>query len=242
MCIIIAKPMGAQFAPKSNVSRACEANPDGFGIAYYTKGDSSVQIFRTLDVKLFKKRYAEVCKRDPKTTAVLIHARIKTHGTVKLENVHCWHDEASGLVFAHNGMLSIKNRDDMTDSETFFRDIFIPILSFGGWEAANKAINACIGSSKFAFLNTKGEIFTYGQFVKDRGVLYSNTSYKERVWTYPKADDCTTPYWARNVYGVDYLYDINSRTYVYKKYTTKAKWDKLYKEYLERLEDCRNID
>lgn len=229
MCIIIAKPMGAQFAPKSNVSRACEANPDGFGIAYYTKGDSSVQVFRTLDVKLFKKRYAEVCKRDPKTTAVLIHARIKTHGTVKLENVHCWHDEASGLVFAHNGILSIKNRDDMTDSETFFRDIFIPILSFGGWEAANKAINAIIGTSKFAFLNTSGEIFTYGQYIKDRGVLYSNTSYKERVTTFH------SPYRSPTyIYGVNYVYDADEHKYVYKAFVDKKTWDEAYKKYLDR--------
>lgn len=229
MCIIIAKPMGAQFAPKSNVSRACEANPDGFGIAYYTKGDSSVQVFRTLDVKLFKKRYAEVCKRDPKTTAVLIHARIKTHGTVKLANVHCWADEASGLVFAHNGMLSVKNRDDMTDSETFFRDIFLPVLSFGGWDAANKAINACIGSSKFAFLNTKGEIFTYGQYIKDRGVLYSNTSYKERVTTFH------SPYQSPTyIYGVDYVYDSDEHKYVYKAFVDKKTWDKAYKKYLDK--------
>lgn len=229
MCIIIAKPMGAQFAPKSNVSRACEANPDGFGIAYYTKGDSSVQIFRTLNVKLFKQRYAEVCERDPKTTAVLIHARIKTHGTVKLENVHCWADKASGLVFAHNGILSIKNRDDMTDSETFFRDIFIPILAFGGWDAANKAINACIGSSKFAFLNTKGEIFTYGQYIKDHGVFYSNSSYKERVATFH------SPYQSPTyIYGVDYVYDADEHKYVYKAFSDKKTWEKSYKKYLDK--------
>ena len=40
----------------------------------------------------------------------------------------------SVLAFAHNGILSIKNRGDMTDSETFFRDIFSPVFEIGGWQ------------------------------------------------------------------------------------------------------------
>ena len=197
--------MGAKFAPKSNVARAIETNPDGFGMAYYTKGDECVSVFRTLNASLFKKRYAEVCKRDPQNTAVLIHARIKTHGTVKLENVHCWSDEATGLVFAHNGILSIHNREDMTDSETFFRDIFLPVLSYGGWEAAEKSISAVIGSSKFAFFDSRtGQIHVYGKFIEDKGVLYSNSSYKKVKVAY-------TPLYFndsyRSSYGNDWVWD-----------------------------------
>ena len=225
--------MGANFAPKSHIARAMETNPDGFGMAYYTKGDECVSVFRTLNASLFKKRYAEVCKRDPQKTAVLIHARIKTHGTVKLENVHCWCDKASGLVFAHNGILSIHNREDMTDSETFFRDIFLPVLFYGGWEAAEKAINAVIGTSKFAFFDSRGHIHTYGQYIEDKGVLYSNTSYKTVTYptsSFPESFDS---------YGRDWIWDSQTDKLIYKRDVPKKQWDRAYATYKKRFEPLK---
>jgi hypothetical protein len=115
--------------------------------------------------------------------ALFIHARIKTHGTQKLENCHGWIEDKIGLAFAHNGILSIKNRDDMTDSETFFRDIFAPVFEVGGWDADERAIKACIGTSKFCFMDMYGNLIHYGNYIKgEDGILYSNDSYKKRTW------------------------------------------------------------
>jgi hypothetical protein len=71
----------------------------------------------------------------------------------------------------------------MTDSETFFRDIFTPIFKIGGWVAGELAIKAVIGTSKFCFMDMHGNLIHYGKYITgDDGILYSNDSYEERTW------------------------------------------------------------
>jgi hypothetical protein len=68
----------------------------------------------------------------------------------------------------------------MTDSETFFRNLYIPAVN-GGGDGAH-VVEAIIGSSKFAFMKKDGSIVTYGTYVTDKdypGVQFSNGSYKE---------------------------------------------------------------
>jgi hypothetical protein len=68
----------------------------------------------------------------------------------------------------------------MTDSETFFRNLYIPAVN-GGGDGAH-VVEAIIGSSKFAFMKKDGSIVTYGTYVTDAeypGVQFSNGSYKE---------------------------------------------------------------
>lgn len=67
----------------------------------------------------------------------------------------------------------------MTDSETFFQYIFVPVYMQGGWKAAEMAIKAIIGSSKFAFLDPLGNLVTYGIYQENKDkVKYSNSSYQ----------------------------------------------------------------
>ena len=183
MCIICVKTKGNQFPSLERVQNMCDNNGDGFAMAYYTP--KGVTIFKTLKKDEFISKYKEVMKLDKDKTSLIIHTRIKTHGTMRVENCHCWRDKKTGLVFAHNGILSIANRDDMTDSETFFRDIFVPIYRLHGWEGAKKAINAVIASSKFAFLTQRGDIVTFGNYVDGKdGCFYSNTTYLKRTYSY----------------------------------------------------------
>jgi hypothetical protein len=42
---------------------------------------------------------------------------------------------------------------------------------------AEKTVNAIIGSSKFVFMDMRGNIKHYGHYIDDDGLLYSNTSY-----------------------------------------------------------------
>lgn len=176
MCIICIKQKGIQFPSVNCVETMCDKNPHGFSMVV-SNGYKS-KIFKTLDVKKFINEYQKVIHRyDYKDTAMFIHARIKTHGSEKIQNCHGWRE--NGLYFAHNGILSIQNRGDMTDSETYFRDIFSPIFKVGGWRAAEKTIDACIGSSKFVFMDEQGNIHHYGNYIEDDGLLFSNTSYKK---------------------------------------------------------------
>lgn len=182
MCIVIAKKIGVKFPPIENIENACDNNPDGFAIAWAK--DGVLRNYRTMAKKDFIKECKKVFKNDYKTTACIIHARIATHGSVGIKNTHCWIDKPTAMAFAHNGILSVKNRGDMTDSETFYRDIFLPIYSTHGWDAAELAINACIGSSKFTFLRANGDLRLFGNFNELKGVHYSNTSYLARTTYY----------------------------------------------------------
>lgn len=81
--------------------------------------------------------------------------------------------------------ISIPNRGDLTDSETFFRDYFIPVFRHGGWFEADRLIRDVIGYSKFVFMDNKGNIRHYGDYIKDAdGVLYSNSSFRRHPYSY----------------------------------------------------------
>lgn len=183
MCIIAIKSREVAYPSHKRVRTMCENNSDGFAIVWHVKGEP-VRNYRTLNEKKFLKKYNEITSTyKAKDVSLFIHARIKTHGTQKLENCHGWIEDKVGLAFAHNGILSIKNRDDMTDSETFFRDIFAPVFEIGGWDAGERAIKACIGTSKFCFMDMYGNLIHFGNYIKgDDGILYSNDSYMERTW------------------------------------------------------------
>ena len=182
MCVICIKHRGVQFPTIETVEQMCDTNPHGFSLVIRGKSGKP-RIYKTLKQSEFLALYRNILKEyDYQDTTMFIHARIKTHGTMRIENCHGW--RANGIVFAHNGILSIKNRGDMTDSETFFRDIFIPAYQVGRWKAAELTIKAVIGTSKFVFMESNGDLKHYGNYINDNGLLYSNDSYKPRV--YPK--------------------------------------------------------
>ena len=184
MCIICIKEKSVKFPSMKAVRNMCENNNDGFAIAWYHPTMKSTQVYRTMNQKQFLKEYKRIKNEyDAENTTLFIHARIKTHGTPNLKNCHGWVSDECGLAFAHNGILSgVANRDDMTDSETFFRDIFTPAFMYGGWEAAERTIDAIIGTSKFVFMDSYGGIVHYGNYIEDNGLLYSNTTYQPPLW------------------------------------------------------------
>lgn len=179
MCVICIKKKGVRFPSVKEVKAMCDNNPDGFSLIVQ-HGRQKPSIYKSLDENKFIKFYKKVINDwDYRDTSLFIHARIKTHGTMRIENCHGWKE--NGLIFAHNGILSITNRDDLTDSETYFRDIFSPAYKIGGWDMGEKTINAIIGSSKFVFMDDSGEIHHYGNYIEDDGLLFSNTSYQPRI-------------------------------------------------------------
>lgn len=185
MCIILTKPKGIKSPSWSSVVTSCKQNPDGFAVAWHREGMARPEVKRTLDQKEFLEYMKPITEDD--AVSWILHARIKSAGSIKLENCHCWRDEATDLVFCHNGTLSLKAHADMTDSETFFRHLYIPAVRGGG--DADAVVEAVIGSSKFAFMKKDGSIVTYGKYVTDAaypGVQFSNSTYKEYTYSYSK--------------------------------------------------------
>ena len=189
MCIIVVKCKGSDFAPKEVIARCMETNPHGFSIAWNSGG--KVNTFRTMNPSEMLTRYEQlVAELNPAETAMLFHARIKSNGSIRIENTHCYTNADQSLAFCHNGILSnIKDRDDLTDSETFFRDFFLPAYEGISPTFAFKMSKAmiCHSNNKFAFLNKDGEVtfvtglnqFSKEQFPGLRGKIYfSNGSWK----------------------------------------------------------------
>lgn len=179
MCILITKEKGVYFPTERNIINSVTNNPDGFAMAYNENG--KIVTFKTLNADEFIERYKFIADtHDWHQTAMIIHARIATHGTVKKPNCHCWTGKVLGseVAFAHNGILSIKACGDMTDSETFLR--------FYAEQCRNMSdflnvVNRHIGTSKFAFIDGDGNILRFGPFITERGVQYSNYSYMPRL-------------------------------------------------------------
>lgn len=218
MCIICIKKKGIKFPSIQSVKNMCKQNPDGFSMVVQS-GCRKPEIYKTLNEGKFIKRYKDIAQNyDPSCTSLYIHARIKTHGTMRIENCHGWKE--NGLIFAHNGILSIANRDDLTDSETFFRDIFIPAYELGGWKLGEKTINAIIGTSKFVFMDDNGEIKHYGNYIEDDGLLYSNTSYLQRRY---------------EAYGWDGYLPYKGSGYYAKTKTSASDWNR---DFLDKDADC----
>lgn len=164
MCVLICKPQGIPMPSDTILRRAFLANPDGCGFA------STNHSFKGLSFKKFMKEIKKVTQDE----ACIIHMRLATHGSVCDANCHPFF--GAGVAFAHNGILSYPNRDNMTDSETAFRDVIEPEIKKHGLlsDYVTDAVESVIGTSRFAFLKGK-RILMFGNYEKIDGVYYSNT-------------------------------------------------------------------
>ena len=169
MCVIIIKRKGVKMPSKNELKLAALHNPHGFGFV-----SSNGQYVRTMDFEEFYQGLKSVRLED----SCIMHLRIATHGSHKVENCHPF--VQGNIYFAHNGILPIRVYGDLTDSETEFRNILAPSAErFGlGSETFRQIVDRRIHSSKFAFMQD-GEIYTFGRFIKDKnGVLWSNMNHR----------------------------------------------------------------
>ena len=167
MCLIIAKPAGLRLPAGRIIESAALRNPDGFGFC------TPDRWFRTTDYEEFREELARVGKDEP----CIIHFRMATHGSVRTGNCHPF--VHGGVGFAHNGVLAMGGRGDMTDSETFFLDVLCPEIDAHGFDSqeAQGAIERHIGFSRFAFM-VDGTLRLYGGFREmPDGCLYSNMNF-----------------------------------------------------------------
>lgn len=174
MCVIIAKPASVNAPDLHTIRAAIATNPHGSAIVW--QHDGTLETFKTLNademLNYYKAHFAEL-----NAHAFVFHARIATNGSKCIKNCHGWKTLNGHAAFFHNGILNIESRGDLTDSETFLRDIYEPIALNGGHKKAVRAIHAILGSSKFAFIGDNGHIKLYGHYQNIGGVMYSNLNH-----------------------------------------------------------------
>ena len=202
MCVI-AVAAKKRHMKREEVLEAIKHNSAGF--FGFTVHDSARRTIRTLDDKEFMDFFDSVDDDD----VWIMHARIPSRGEKNLANVHGW--EEDGIVFSHN--MTISDIDGMmknvkwegTDSEFFFRHIFMPFYRGCGPDAYkdgrfcqdldNLVRHFCGYSNKFLFIMPDNRVVRYGQWVeeKDRkengecAFYASNSSYKVYTPAWPAA-------------------------------------------------------
>lgn len=211
MCILIAKKSNVRKMTEQEIRNSASNNPDGFGMAYVVGGHLFVH--KTFELN----EIIDINNRLPNDTPIIYHFRIATHGTVNKNNCHPFMGDDADVAFAHNGVLSIQNdkEKDWTDSETAFRYLFEPLLKVVDIksEQFERAVNTIIGTSKFAFIQSNGEVKTFGNFIDEDGLLFSNStySYSYKPTTYYSGYLSKEDYsWANknDAWAFDYEYDM----------------------------------
>ena len=95
MCILVIKQKGVKFPTMKQVQACCDNNPDGFALSYSHKG--KITTHKTMDKKEFLDYYKKVMNLPYKEVSMILHARIKTHGSIGLKNCHCWESDGMSL-------------------------------------------------------------------------------------------------------------------------------------------------
>lgn len=170
MCCILYIPSGVKTPPITTLKAIHRANPHGIGFV-----DADGNNLKTLDLSCF----LQAVKQRHTDAACIIHFRLATHGSISEKNCHPFYDEAHNVWFAHNGVLPIRSHDDMTDSEIFFREGFIPALNDCGDYSAPElwqyVENERCGT-RFIFMHGD-DIRMLGQWYERQGVFYSNLNW-----------------------------------------------------------------
>lgn len=166
MCVIIYKPTGKNLPSNKTLFQCYCQNPDGMGFATPTT------VFHSLSYIDFMDALSRVTKYEP----CIIHFRWATHGSVKVGNCHPF--VKGDVKFAHNGVLPIASKNDMTDSEIAFRDIIYPAIQHNGFKSkeTTRVINDTAGSSRFAIMQ-KNKVRLFGKWHKVDGLYYSNLNW-----------------------------------------------------------------
>lgn len=209
MCIIAAKPAGVPMPDQQTINLMWLHNPDGAGLMYPTAG--GVQIRKGYMTKQsFESAITDLARTiDLTATPIVMHFRIRTHGET---NAACTHpfpitDSVGALTrlrvkadvgLAHNGIInSVTPRKGLSDTMEYIASQLAPLKrmvpDFMSNKDAQLMIQNSIGYSKLAIMDKSGKIYTIGNFIKDKGVLYSNDSfraYNSRISSWAAWDSC----------------------------------------------------
>ena len=202
MCIIIFKPQGMELPADDIIKTSMDNNPDGAGYMFNCGGNGhGVKISKGYwnheDLILSLLGDLESNNVTARDVDIIIHARIATQGLVKPENCHPF--PISGAVgdlqaldgiypagLVHNGIIDITDAElkNLSDTQLFILKI-ISRLDFDNLRDVEKTmLEIIIGTGKLIILDGTGAAFTFGTFITDAGILYSNETYKAAAYTY----------------------------------------------------------
>jgi len=189
MCIIAYKPAGVAQPSKAILKNCFSNNPDYCGYMYsennqvhIRKGFSGVRTLR----KSINENITDILN-----TPIVYHFRIATSGKIKPGNSHPFPLSSSvtdlqslsiscdsGMV--HNGIFQGLGDKKISDTMELIRDT-LSRFSFAEL-CTSKILNLldmAFDGNRIVILNRDGEALTFGDWVENEGIAYSNTTYKQ---------------------------------------------------------------
>ena len=192
MCIIAIKDKGIKLPNEKTLETMFRNNPDGAGFMYAKDGKVVIRKgFMTF--KTFKSALDKICDID--NLPLVMHFRIATSGNIDAGTCHPFPISNRRKVLrktsyitdvgvCHNGIIPISAPHNMSDTMQYIaqklyyyqklqKDFYVQ-------KSYIKRIEQEI-QSKMVFLTGTGDIFKIGEFISENdGMVYSNTSYKEK--------------------------------------------------------------
>lgn len=189
MCIIIYKPEGVKSPTEKVLSKCLSVHKDGFGVMY--RHSNKIAIIKGL-YKI--EQINKIVSRIPIDSEACFHFRMATHGNVSAGNCHPFplssKNDAltknvglfdSGVV--HNGIISgfgYRNDSSLSDTMNLIKYISTHTRVYN-----TKSIGRFIKPHYGKFIVMTPEwTYYWGDFIKDGGLSYSNTTYKD--YSHPK--------------------------------------------------------
>ena len=190
MCIICVSKSGVRQPGETTIRAMFLRNPHGAG--YMVARGGRVQIhkgFMDLDDYLRAIRTEHFTAND----SVVYHFRISTQAGVNPEMTHPfplsnqpWHmcrlDLRCRIGVAHNGIIRLTSdpdNDQYSDTAIFITQYLSRLIRSRADLRDQHLLDEIfqIAQSKFAIMDGSGYVATVGEFVNDRGLLFSNASY-----------------------------------------------------------------
>ena len=192
MCIICVSKSGVRQPGEATIRAMFLRNPHGAGYMFARGG--RVQIhkgFMDLDDYLRAIRKERFTPQD----SVVYHFRISTQAGVNPEMTHPFPlsnqparlrrlDQSCRIGVAHNGIIRLTsdpNNKRYSDTAIFVADYLSQILHTRADLRDRRKLNVVyqLAQSKFAIMDGGGYVATVGAFIHERGLLFSNGSYRQ---------------------------------------------------------------
>jgi predicted glutamine amidotransferase len=196
MCIIIAKPKGVGLPKDEWLRNSASNNDDGMGVMYKLKDGNSIRIKKDFDNA--ETLVSWVKDNITKDDTIVFHFRLATSGLTDIGNRHPFPiTNNSGLLrqpdlvcrqaMCHNGVLSdYSGHKKFNDTQKFVLDILCDpaVRNNFGSKVIRKLLAHYIDGDKLAILSITSGLILLGEYEKEEGLYFSNTTYKEKRYRY----------------------------------------------------------
>ena len=191
MCIICVSPKRVRQPNVTTIRRMFRNNPDGAG--YMVARDGKVTIskgFMDVDEYIEAIRAERFTAKDP----VVYHFRISTQAGVNPEMTHPFPlsnriehmkvlDVECSCGVAHNGIIRLttdRNNHEYSDTALFIANYLSLIIREPGDLKDERVLTLIhrLAGSKLAIMDGNGYIATVGEYINQKGLLFSNTSFE----------------------------------------------------------------